>query len=207
MFSAIPFNRLIIYLCIAALLPAALVFFLFQKPMEERSRLIWQLQSATMRAKNFEMRQATNLALRSQFLEANHYYIDKQLESLSFLKPEAEVLQNLSRSNHLAENDGINKRVEFLTGKGNKLSFSEGVVQTYPYFKETVETLVHPVEINVSDMQQILSSIEGVKIGSFEPEPDRPQLIILDFKIEKKRIYPNNQVFLLNLKLLKREYT
>lgn len=206
MFSTIPQNRLILYIALAAFIPVLLIFFFFNSSFALRNRVENELTAALFRAKNFELRQAVNLAVKKQFLEADHFYIDKNLETLTLLKPEIELLQQLTKGRHLAENEAINKRIEFLTGKSNKLAFSEGVVQSYPYFKETTETLIHPVEININDLHEILSLIEGVKIEPFEPLPDRPQLIILDFKLDKKNVSPNNQVFSLNLKLLKREY-
>lgn len=98
------------------------------------------------------------------------------------------------------------KRLEFLTGTSNDLTFTEGVVQSNPIFQETTETLVHPVEIDTKDLRTILAKIEGTTIGNETPSPNRPQLIILDFKLEKKHVTDKNEVFLLNLKLLKREF-
>ncbi len=66
---------------------------------------------------------------------------------------------------------------------------------------------MHPVEVNVSDLKKILTLIEGRKIGEFETGPQKPQLMILDFKLEKKNIRENNEVFDLNMKLLKREFS
>lgn len=207
MFSTIPLNRLLLYIMLLALLPAALIFILFQSPIELRRSLENEINSASQRALLFEKKQAVNLALRQQFLDADHSYIDKYLESLTLLEPEIEALQQVVRGRHLAENETINKRLDLLSGKGNKIAFSEGVVESYPYFQDTAETLTHPVEIDIDDLQKILSTVEGMKIGPNEPPPGRPELIILDFKLEKKNVTPNNQAFLLNMKLLKREFS
>lgn len=56
------------------------------------------------------------------------------------------------------------------------------------------------------DIQKILAKIEGVETNGFTAGPYRPHFIISDFKIEKKQAHPDSEVFLLNLKLLKREY-
>lgn len=207
MFSTIPLNRLLLYIMLFALLPAALIFILFQSPMELRRSLENEMNSASQRAMLFEKKQAVNLAVRQQFLDADHSYIDKYLESLTLLEPEIEALQQVVRGRHLAENETINKRLDLLSGKGNKIAFSEGVVESYPYFQDTTETLTHPVEIDIDDLQKILSTVEGVKIGANEPPAGRPELIILDLKLEKKNVTPNNQAFLLNMKLLKREFS
>lgn len=96
--------------------------------------------------------------------------------------------------------------MEFLTSEGNSLVFSEGVVQTFPLFQETTETLVHPVEVNATDIQKILARIEGLKIHEFSSGPHRPQLLITDFKLDKKKVNDKSEVYLLNLKLIKREF-
>lgn len=93
-----------------------------------------------------------------------------------------------------------------MTGQGNALVFSEGVVQSFPLFQETSETLIHSVEVNPSDIQKILARIEGTKMGEYRPGPHRPQLVITEFKLDKKKVNDKNEVYLLNLKLIKREF-
>ena len=39
---------------------------------------------------------------------------------------------------------------------------------------------------NIQNFQQVLSHIEGVEIGPFTPPLHNPQLIVLDFKLDKK---------------------
>lgn len=205
MFSSIPKDRLLWYILALALLPIVAVLLLFmtqngrvQSVQDEVDAL---QQMATLR----EQRQAINLATRQHFHDADHFYIDKNLETLNFLEPEVESLQKMLDNPNFAGDDFAKKRLEFLTGD-NGMTFSEGVLQSTPFFQETTETLVHPVEINGADLQKILSKIEGTTIGPYKPSPHRPQLIILDFKMDKKRIAETNEVFLLNLKLLKREF-
>lgn len=207
MFSTIPLNRLLLYIAFLAMIPPMLIFILFQSPLELRKSLENEINSTSQRALLFEKKQAINLAIRQQFLDADHSYIDKYLESLTLLEPETEALQQVVRGRDLAENETINKRLDLLSGKGNKIVFSEGVVESYPYFQDTAETLTHPVEIDIEDLKKILSIVEGVKISPYTPPPGRPELIILDLKLEKKNVSPNNQVFLLNMKLLKREFS
>lgn len=153
-----------------------------------------------------DRKQAVNMSVRAHFRDADHFYIDKYLETLTFLEPEIEGLQKLLTNKNLADDEQIKKRLEHLTGPGNSMVFSEGVVQSSPIFQETTETLVHPVEINGADLQKVLAKIEGTQIGSFSPAAHRPQLLILDFKLDRKSVNEKNEVFLLNLKLLKREF-
>src|SRR5262249_5073493 len=144
-------------------------------------------------------------ALRTHYKDSDRFYIDKQLESLTLLEPETEALQKIANQSHLIVDENVKKRLEFLT-HDNHLVFSEGAVQNYPYFRETPESLVHPVEVDVEDLEDILAKIEGIEIGEYKPGPNRPQLIITDFKIDRKNVHDKNEVFNLDLKFIKREF-
>jgi hypothetical protein len=187
-------------------IPLFLAAMHFMNAKESLDRLENDLQFVQQKAYSLEKRQATNIALRSNFREADRFYIDKNLETLVFLEPEIEGLQKIAGNKNFADDENVKKRLDFLTGQGNTMLFTEGVVQSYPTFKEVTETLVHPIEINVSDLQNILSKIEGVEIAGHVPGSNRPQLIILDFKLDKKTLSEKNEVFSLSLKLLKREF-
>lgn len=206
MLDSIPFNRALLYLMTACMIPLLFVaglLFSRSQTVSELEAKIEQVQSLAMLQ---EKRQATNITVMSHFKDADHFYIDKRLEILTFLEPEIEALQKIVQHKNFTDDEIIKKRLDLLTGSGNSMRFTEGVVQTFPQFQETTETLIHPVEVNVDDIQKILALVEGIQIGSYSPAPDRPQLQILDFKIEKKKSADKNEVFLLNMKLLKREF-
>jgi hypothetical protein len=206
MFKDIPINRAVFYFILIGLLPICFVLALFFSQKNELKELQDILQSIQHQAFVKEKKQALNLAVREHFRDADHFYIDKYLETLVFLEPEIEMLQKIVNDKNFAEDERIKKRLEFLTSQANSLVFSEGVVQSFPLFQETIETLVHPVEVNVQDLQKILARIEGIKIGSFAQGPNRPQLLITEFKLDKKKTTDKNEVFLIQLKLLKREF-
>ena len=150
-------------------------------------------------------KQAQNIAVINHYREADHFYIDKHIESLIFLEPEIESLQKIMAKNDFAEDEQVKRRLDYLN-QSNNLSFSEGAVQASPLFQEVMETQVHPVEVNGIDLQKILSRVEGVQISAFAPGPNRPQLLIVDFKLDRKKMSEKNEVFQLNMKLLKREF-
>jgi hypothetical protein len=206
MFKNIPVSRVIIYLLCLGLLPLMLVLFLFLGQKSELEELQNTLEGIEHQALIKEKKQSLNLAVRQHFRDADHFYIDKHLETLTFLDSEIEQLQKIIQDKNFADDDRVKKRLELLTGEGNALTFSEGVVQTFPLFQETAETLVHPVEVNSTDVQKILARIEGVKMGEFTPGPHLPQLVITEFKLDKKKVNDKNEVYLLNLKLIKREF-
>lgn len=206
MLENIPVSRAVAYLIGIGLLPLLFVIFLFfseKSRLEELDNTIVMIQDQAFLK---EKKQAQNLAVRQHFRDADHFYIDKYLETLVFLEPEIETLQKIVKDKNFADDERIKKRLEFLTSQSNSLIFSEGSVQSFPLFQETAETLVHPVEVNTSDIQKILARIEGVDIGEFKPGPNRPQLVVTEFKLDKKKTTDNNEVFLLNLKLIKREF-
>lgn len=206
MLKNIPLSRLILYLICLGLLPFVFVVFLFISQKNDLEEIQNTLESVQHQALVKEKKQALNLSVRQHFRDADHFYIDKHLETLVFLEPEIEQLQKIVQDKNFADDDRIKKRLEFLTSQANALVFSEGVVQSFPFFQEVSETLVHPVEVNATDIQKILARIEGVRMNEFTPGPHRPQLVITEFKLDKKRLNDKNEVYLLNLKLIKREF-
>lgn len=205
-FKNIPIDRAIVYLVSLGLLPLFFVAFMFMSQINELEEFQEAVESIRQQATIKERKQALNMGVRNHFREADHFYIDKYLETLVFLEPEIEQLQKIVKDKNFTDDERIKKRLEFLTSQGNSLAFSEGVVQSFPLFQETTETLVHPVEVNTSDIQKILSRIEGVKLGQYTPGLNRPQLVITEFKLDKKKLTDQNEVYLLNLKLIKREF-
>lgn len=206
MFKNIPVSRLILYLLSIGLLPFILILFLFSSKTSELEEFKNHLETVQHQAFLKEKKQAVNLAVCQHFRDADHFYIDKYLETLVFLEPEIEQLQKIVQDRNFADDDRIKKRLEFLTSEANSLVFSEGVVQSYPLFQETSETLVHPVEVNASDIKKILARIESVKMGEFTPGLNSPQLVVIEFKLDKKKVNDKTEVYLLNLKLAKREF-
>lgn len=201
----IPHQRLLLYSLIGGLLPlfAAIVWFFGAK--EEIRTLENNFELLQYQASNKEKKQAQNRSVQNYFADADHFYIDKHLETLSFLEPELDQLQ-LLLDGSLPVADSIRKRHEQLSGPLNALSFVEGQVHSFASFQETIESLAHPVEVNVQDLQKILTLIEGTEVGPYKPIESRPQLIITDFKLERKEVIPQHETYQLQLKLLKREY-
>lgn len=198
-------QRLWWYIVGASTFPVLLtVLFCLQK-WENGQAASLQLMQVREIALAKNQKQALNAAVRRCFQEADHFYIDKHLETLLFLEPELDALQKILAQKNVVIDDSLKKRFTFLENS-NRMIFSEGVVQKYPSFQETIETLVQPVEVSPEDIQTILARVEGVVIGSHQPGPGRPQLVVTEFKIDKKKISDKNEVYLLNLKLLKREF-
>lgn len=206
MFSNIPPQRLLIYTLVVGIIPILIIWYIISSNLNNIYGVQDRIWSLAEQAYIKEKKQASNLAIRQNYRDADHFYIDKNLETLTFLEPEIDSMKKLLNNPNYPDDEQMKKRIEQLTGPTNSLIFTEGVVQSTPIFQEVVETLVHTVEVDVKDLQSILCRIEGIAIGDCVPPPNRPQLIITDFKIDKKTVTENNQVFLLNLKLLRREF-
>jgi len=206
MLGQIPVERAITYFILLGIVPIALVFVYLiseKNQLDELGSTIELIEEAVLMK---DHKQSSNLAIRQLFKDADHFYIDKHLETLVFLDNEIEMLQKLSEDPNFAIDDKIKRRLEFLTGASNNMSFSEGVVHSFPFFQETMETQTHPVEINSVDLKRILARIEGVSIGPHHPGPNRPQLMITEFKLDKKEVMDNHEIFQLHLNVLKREF-
>ena len=206
MSQSIPRERFMMYGLILGLIPLGFVCMHFLSQLNHLNEMNERIEQIEQQSLMLERKQALNLAVIQTYKDADHFYIDKQLETLQFLEPEIESLQKVLGNKNVSEDETIKRRYELLTGGGNSLSFSEGVVQSYPIVQEVVESLIHPVEVNVENLKELLANVEGVTIGPYAPGPNRPQLIITEFRIEKKNSIDKNEVFQLNLKFLKREY-
>ncbi len=206
MTESIPKNRLVAYGLILGLIPLGAVVLNFLSGLNDINNQNERIELIQEQALLLSQKQAVNIALMQSYKEADHFYIDKQLETIQLLEPEIEALQTAMNNRNVAEDESLKKRHEHLIGSGNALGFSEGVVQSTPVFQEVVETMIHPVEVNIENLKEILAKVEGVDIGPYSPGPNRPQLIIIDFKMDKKNSIDKNEVFQLNMKLLKREY-
>lgn len=203
--SKIPHSRLLLYLVLLGiffpLFSVGYFYFQSQKIKDVRMLLYDTQNLVSLR----EKKQASNVTVQNHFHGNDRFYIDKHLESIILRQSEIESLEKIASQQQMIDNEAVKSRLDHLKNS-NKLVFSEGVVQAYPFFQETMETLIHPVEINNSDLQNILAKIEGIEVGPFAPGPDRPQLIITECKLERKKIWETSEEFILNLKLLKREY-
>ncbi len=206
MFKGIPQTRLIIYIMVLGLLPIAYACFSLMTSLNKVEELENRIQSVRHSAYQRDKKQAVNMSVKENFREADHFYIDKHLETVTLLQQETENLQRILNNKNFAGDEDIKRRLDFLTGPGNRILFSEGNVQSFAYFKEVTASLVHPVEVNIDNLKKILARVEGIEIGTYQQGQNRPQLIVLDFKLDKKSITEKNEVYSLNMKLLKREF-
>lgn len=208
--QAISNTRKIIYILISGLLPLVFVGMHFINQSTHLSNLEMALDEATELAQIKNAKEHGNKQVKTIFSSADHFYIDKHIETIVPLKEEAASLIALQNYGFHPDEEQIKKRLQFLTSGQNKISFVEGSVKSHQGFQETAESLAHPVEVTLDDLKTILSRLEGSSIAdssitSDPSTPSRPHLIITECKLEKKKGL-TQEVFSLDLKVLKREY-
>lgn len=204
MLKNIPPSRLLLYILLLGLIPIAFAAFKVQSHYNSLAEARSQLENIQYSVLQHEKKQSSNTAIIAHYREGDHFYIDKNLEALTLLEPEISALQKVTQTSNYAGDEAIEKRLEILQSD-NQILFTEGPVQSNAVYQETIETLTKPIEVDALDLQRLLERIENLPI-TVSIEEKRPQLIILDLRLDRKAPTPNHETFLLNLKLLKREY-
>lgn len=204
--GSIPRFRLFIYGLLLAILPTLFVALYLWNRSSELTDVQGKVEELIQKGESYKSKQLVNVAVIDHFRRADNFYLSKYVEPLQFLQPQVKALTKVLDNKQFAEDPALRKRFNYLTGAENRLAFNEGAVVRYPLFKEIVETQAHPVEVDFQDIGQILRFVEGEPWWGEEAPEGRPQLIILEFRLDKKQLADDNQVFNLNMRLLKREY-
>jgi hypothetical protein len=185
--------------------PLPFFFFLsqFLGDMQKLEQIEENIERIHLKKIHLEEVQLKESTLLSSLKNPDPHYLDKHLETLTFLFPEIKKLETLQLEN--TEDEQIAKRLQFLKEGGNRLVFSEEQIRTHELFRETEEKQQHPIEVNEEDLKKLLCLIEGITIWPYGPKEARPQLIIKDFKLTKKELPHQEKVFNVAMQLIKRE--
>ncbi len=90
--------------------------------------------------------------LLSSLKNPDPHYLDKHVETLTFLLPEIKELETLQRDN--AEEEQIYRRLQFLKEGENRIVFSEEHIRNGDLFTEVEEKQQHPIEMNEEDLKK-----------------------------------------------------
>jgi hypothetical protein len=197
--AKLPFQRMLIYLIILGLLPSAASALYYTQKKREWDTICQQLQAVHSLSLSKARKQYGNMIVRNAYSEVDQTYLENHLESFSFLKKERETLEQLLQNPTFTGNESAEKRYAFLTSHANRLEFMPANPEVGDGIQESHFWLSHPVEMDAHDLKEILTRIEGNRKG-------KPQLLITDFKFNKKTLLSGNEVLEVNLKLLKREF-
>lgn len=203
-FEKLPFSRLVVYLLVVGLLPIVVALFIVQGLLSTDEAVWEEVNALKTRVLFQERREASNRQALQHYRDVNPLYIDKELEALPLLSDEkGKIKEALDHADFMVD-DQLKRRLQFLSSGQNRIVLNEGVVQNYGLFQEVVETTASPIEVDRSDIKKILQAIE---VGPYTAQNKAPQLLILDFRLERKQLWEDYEVFLLSMKLLKRDYT
>ena len=126
-------------------------------------------------------------------------FLQNNIEPLFLLQDESNLLLKISMQ---TDYKPYLKRLAFLTAGENKIKLIKKVSRKSLAYEESEWKFDYPVETSLKDVNQILSLIEGVKLGQFLPNLLRPQLIIKKLSLKTKR--HGDKVFLLDIDILQR---
>lgn len=189
-------------LLIALPLPFLLALFHLTTGLQKFSLLEEEIERLHVRTLQTQELQQREDSLLNSLKNPDTHYLDKNIETLTFLLPELKKLEAFSSEN---TEEHTFKRLQFLKEGGNRLVFSEERVRSNELFREIEEKQQHPVEMNEEDLKKLLCLIEGVTIWPYGPKEGRPQLIIKDFRLSKKEISSQEKVFVISMELINRE--
>ncbi|MEZ5315249.1 MAG: hypothetical protein R3E91_03445 [Chlamydiales bacterium] len=191
--------RFLFYLLLSVVLTLFVIGYSYIKEKKKWSLVAKRIQ--TIQSLSIEKRdkQSINNAVRKKYSHTDHNYLSNHLESIDFLKKERLALINLLKNPSFTGNKMAEKRYAFLMGEANCLRFVEKSPHSGDHMQETTLMQAHTVEVDIEDLHNILVCLEG-------DQREKPQIIITDFELNKKTQLEGNQIFELNLKLLKREF-
>jgi len=202
--SGMPQSRILIYLAILGLIPIFYSLYRYNSEGTRMSYLESQVDVVQQQVFLLNKKQTANNLVREYYHGADPFYIAKHVQTLPLLEQERQTLEKLFLQVDVAPDPAVVRRLDEL--KTNVLDFSEGAVQAFPFFREIPITQTRAVEVDKNDIESVLSRLEGVDIGSNQPGPNRPQVLITDFKIDRKTSTGGSQLYNLSMKLVKREY-
>ncbi len=134
-----------------------------------------------------------------EFGSCDIHFLQNSLETLSFLKDEALLFSKIAMK---TDYKPVQNRLEFLSTPANKMIFLKDTSRKSDCYEETEWKLEHQVEVSLSDINQVLSLIEGVRLDRFLPNYSRPQLVIKKLSLKTKN--EGEKIFSLDLELLQR---
>lgn len=202
--SDIPVNRIILYAFFIGVLPLFLSFFFVYHIISQAQDAQRNIEYSQEQILIALQGQVSNRQVIHQFQVKDPFYLTKVVELYQPLEREREVLKQLQSYGNFPDTGVQERRYKHISQGENTFHFVESAATVTPLLKETLETQNRPVELDGKDLSKVLAVIEESQ-GRLE-ELTRPQLLVLDGSLERRRGY-DQEVWVLSLKLLKRIYT
>lgn len=185
------------------LLPFLILVIAFSQKMDRLKEYEESVQRLPLRMERIKISQKDKNTFKETYASIDPYYLDHIIEPMVLLKPEVEALKLVYSHPAFQSCENVRKRLETLTKGGNRLMFTEKHREVNGELEEVYLSQIKPVEINGNDLKTILSSIEGVTIGKESPPNNRPQFVIREFHLNKKKL-AERETYLLEMQLIKR---
>jgi hypothetical protein len=182
-------------------LPFLFLFFSFYTEMEKLNEFDANIERLHKKSEEISILKVKESSFLGRLKNANHHFIDENLESLVLLQSEIKKLEEKNIEN----SETLKQRLKFLTDGSNHLKFIEESLKNHENLHEAEERLQHPVEMNVEDLKKLLCLVEGIHLSSYTPLEDSPQLVIKNFELSKKITSSEEEVYSLDMRLIKRE--
>jgi hypothetical protein len=190
-------------LLLAAPVPFFIFLFHFIFGMQKLEQLEGEMQRIHQKMVFLQEAQRKESFLLASLKNPDPHYLDKHVETLTFLLPEIKKLEAIQSED--SEDEHVAKRLQWLKEGGNRLRFSEENIRANELFRETEEKQQTAIELNEEDLKKLLCLIEGTTIWPYGPKEGRPQLIIKDFKLAKKELPSHEKLYTVSMELIKRE--
>ncbi len=193
------------YWALLLLFPLPIFYFLFHYSLtvERMKTLDEKMEILHARKEQSETLQQRQHSFLSSLANSDPFYIDKYLETLTFLESEIKKAEALISETHIEET--AQKRLHFLKEGPNRLLFAEDKIRSKNKIREVMERQQHSVEMNEEDLKKTLCLVEGVMIWPYGPKEGHPQLVFQDFQLTRKRQDASDHVFVVNMNIIKRE--
>jgi len=133
----------------------------------------------------------------------DHFYLEKHVETMTFLEGEIKRLETLFSQGELDE--ASKKRLHFLREGPNRIAFKEEKIRESDLVREVELKLKNSIEVGDEDLKRMLSVLEGVQIDSYEAGPNRPQFLMKSFDLTKRQLSSHEAVFVINMQVIKRQ--
>jgi hypothetical protein len=161
--------------------------------MEERAeRVLFLAHKSSLKQKEREN-------IKNYYKNVDVHYLQHQLCPLILLEEEQKNIEKVIDSPGFCGNKSLENRLLFLSSKANSIKLKEQILYTSNTFKEVEVSLAHPIEASLGDIEIILKKIE-------EEEKKKPLLLTTQFRLTRKKPMNHNEVFEINLTVLKREF-
>ena len=187
------------FLLLLAVPPICSSFYLFSELQSLRD-LHERASTAMTKVKGAFTRKARKEKILERHSHPDPYFLDKEIESFSFLSIEQHQLREWLSHPAIANKQPLLDRLRFLEKGDNHLSFMEEEFQISPLCKETIEKQRNWIELDNDDLKRLLTMLE------INPKEKSPQLLVTEFLMHKKETPLHSEAFEIKMNLLKREF-